>query len=142
MSATEETLVLLRSIDASMKQLVKALVGKPVADDRELDSQYGDPVVKFKPRDWTGDSCVGLRMSQCPAPFLDMLAEAFDYFGDQAEAKNEQTDSGKPVAPYKRKDAARARGWAKRVREGRVATTPDAAIGNDAFSSHPDDPFF
>src|SRR6185312_5752273 len=104
-------------IDASLKQLVaqqRATAPKAVADDRDLDSQYGNPVVKFSPRDWTGDRCTGRKMSDCPAPFLDLLAQTLDYFADQAEAKNELTTSGKPVAPYKRKDAARARGWALR----------------------------
>jgi hypothetical protein len=57
-------------------------------------------------------------MSQCPAEFLDLLAGTFDYFAKQAEKNNETTSAGKPVAPYKRKDAARARGWAARKRNG------------------------
>ncbi len=40
---------------------------------------------------------------------LDLVAETFDYFAGQAEAKDERTDKGKPVAEYKRADAARAR---------------------------------
>lgn len=116
-----ETLALLRSIDASLKRLVAqqpAAPGHEVADDRDLDSQYGDPVVKFNPRDWHGDSCKGLAMSQCPPEFLDMLAGTFDYFAKKADESGETTTSGKPVAPYKRKDAARARGWAARKRNG------------------------
>jgi len=117
-----ETLRLLQSIDASLKALLRQSAGGggglEVADDRDLDSQYGDPQVKFNPRDWRGDSCKGLTMSQCPAEFLDLLAGTFEYFAKQAEANNEETASGKPVALYKRKDAARARGWAKRIRGG------------------------
>jgi hypothetical protein len=60
----------------------------------------------------------GARFSECPAEFLDLLAGAFDYFARKAEENDETTTSGKPVAPYKRKDAARARGWAKRIRAG------------------------
>lgn len=128
MSASEETLTLLRSIDAGIKQLVeivRPLAPKPVASDRDLDGTHGDPTVKFDPRDWLGPSCKGLRFSACPAPFLDLLAETFDYFANKAESTGEQYN-GKPVAPYKRQDAARARGWAARVRAG---LRPPAATG-------------
>lgn len=113
----------LASIDRNIASLVarrRASEPKPIASDRDLDGQHGNPVVKFNPRDWTGASCKGRRMSECPAPFLDLLAQTFDYFGDQAEQKNERTNSGKPVADYKRADAARARGWAQRIRDGKV----------------------
>lgn len=130
MSASEQTIALLtaiaaslKSIDANIKKLVTKEQGAAVASDKDLDGKYGDPVVKFDPRDWTGESCKGLPMSQCPAPFLDLLAETFDYFAGVAEEKNEQTDKGKPTAQYKRADAARARGWAKRIREGKVSQT-------------------
>jgi len=113
---------LLTSIDASLKVLVRmatANAPKPVADDADLDGKYGDPELRFNPRDWTGADFKGRHFSECPAELLEMAAETFDYFARQAEAKNELTDKGKPVAQYKRLDAARARGWAKRVREGK-----------------------
>ena len=118
--------------------LVKARMPKPVAPARDLDSKFGDPEVKFMPRDWTGVPYKGSHMSECPAELLDMLAETFDYFADQSEAQNELTGSGKPVAPYRRRDAARARGWAKRKREGWVSVgRPDAqeAPGDDGFGA-------
>jgi hypothetical protein len=121
--AATEAIELLRSIDASLKQLVRQLTAsqpKAVASDRDLDGPYGNPIVKFMPRDWTGPTYKGQPMSACPAPLLEMLAETFEYFADQADAKNETTDKGKPVSGYKRADAARARGWAQRVRDGRV----------------------
>lgn len=139
-----ELLLVLRSIDNSLKELVaiararRTGGGPAVTSDRELDSKYGDPQVTFDPRDWKGESFKGLRFSQCPAEFLEMLAETFDYFAEKAERTNEQTNNGKPVAPYKRKDAARARGWAARARDGK--TTPvtangasDDAWGEDGF---------
>lgn len=147
MSASEETLALLRSIDASLKLLVKqqaVATPKEVASDRELDGRYGDPVVKFMPRDWAGPSFKNRAMSECPPELLDLLAETFDYFARQADEKDERTDSGKPVGDYKRKDAARARGWAKRIREGRhtpVNGPAAAATDHDAtggWSSGPD----
>lgn len=140
MSATEETLRLLRSIDTTLKTLLTLsqrrtpAAAKEIASDRDLDSKYGDPVIKFNPRDWSGDSFKGCRMSQCPAPFLELLAETFDYFADKAEQNNEQTDKGKPVAGCKRKDAARARGWAKRNR----AVHPTPTQAQPAGASEPD----
>lgn len=143
MSDSAAVLAVLKSIDATLKEMLavaKARKAAPpaapaqqssgsVASDADLDSQYGDPQVTFNPRDWPGTSCKGLQMSQCPAEFLDMIAETFEYFARKAEENNETTSSGKPVAGFKRKDAARARGWAKRVREGKVAAP--AAAGDD-----------
>lgn len=144
MGATDETLALLRSIDASLKTLVaqsRVAAPKGTANDRDLDGKYGDPEVRFEPRDWTGDRCKGRRFSECPAPFLDLLAETLDYFAEQSEAKNELTAKGKPAAPFKRADAARARGWAKRVREGRVPVAAGARTTDDEFAGRDDDGF-
>lgn len=137
MSASEETLRLLRSIDASLKLLVKqqaVATPKPVADDRDLDGRYGDPVLKVNPRDWTGPSYKGRRFSECPAPLLELVAETYEYFARQADEKDERTDKGKPVGDFKRQDAARARGWAQRIRSGRHIQQQDheAAPAADA----------
>lgn len=144
-----DVLTVLKSIDLSLRKLVviaerkaeervKAAQNTPgsaVANDADLDGPYGDPPVKFDPRDWTGDSCKGLTFSACPAEFLDMLAETFDYFAQKAEEKNEMTTGGKPVAPYKRKDAARARGWARRIRAGYKSPT-SAPSGSTDFPEY------
>jgi hypothetical protein len=118
----EVTIALLKSIDASLKVLVaqsRATVTQAVATDEDLDGKYGNPVVKFMPRDWTGEDYKGRHMSELPAPLLDMVAKTYDYFAQRAEDNNEMTNTGKPAGPYKRLDAARARGWAKRVRDGK-----------------------
>lgn len=132
--ADAETIALLKSIDQSLRTLVviaqrkaeervKAAQAKPaeqVASDADLDGKYGDPELKFMPRDWTGSSFKGSRFSECPAELLDMVAESYEYFAQQAEEKHEVTASGRPAAGYKRMDAARARGWAARIRAGKV----------------------
>jgi hypothetical protein len=129
----EELFERIASIDASMKKLVaiaerRAAANQPkqIASDRDLDGKYGNPVIKFDPRDWSGDSMKGRPMSECPPDFLEMLAETFDYFAAKADENNETTSSGRSIASYKRADAARARGWAKRNRE-RGVTTPAAS---------------
>lgn len=141
MSASDETLALLRSIDASLKTLVKVLgatAAKAVASDRDLDGKYGNPKVTFMPRDWAGPSYKGRLFSECPPDLLDMLAETFEYFASQAEAKDERTDRGKPVAEFKRADAARARGWAQRIRSGKhqIATPDTTTESGSDFSSN------
>lgn len=135
---SEEALALLRSIDASLKQLLnqrRVAQPKAIASDRDLDSKWGDPQLMFMPRDWTGASFKGRRFSECPAALLDLVAEAFEYFATKAEAKNERTNKGKPVADYKRADAARARGWAKRIRDGRHMNGAEAATGTNGHGS-------
>lgn len=133
MSDRDEVIKLLRSIDQRLARIEKQgaqAQGPEVADDRELDSQYGDPVVKFHPRDWTGGNYKGSPFSACPPDLLDQLAGAFDYFARKAEESGETTNAGKPVAPYKRKDAARARGWAKRLRAGWKPAQVASSFGN------------
>src|SRR3990167_336963 len=138
-----EAIDILRSIDATLKQLLKlskarqgSAAAKAIASDRDLDGKYGNPEVKFNPRDWTGPSFKQRTMSECPPEFLELLAQSLEYFADQAEQKNERTNSGKPVADYKRADAARARGWALRNKGRRFDPAPEppefagAAVGS------------
>lgn len=116
--AENEAIVLLRSIDASLKSLLAASrQARPVKAD--LDGEHGDPVIKAKdPRDWHGEPMTGKRFSQCPADYLDLLADRYDYFAEK------ETDEKK--AGYNRLDAARARGWAERIRAGYKAPSDDA----------------
>lgn len=133
-----ESINLLRSIDTTLKALLlvtsQARNDAPsgssaaVASDADLDGQYGDPEVRAKdPRDWSGPPMKGRHFSECPADYLDLIAERFDYFAGQ------ETDAKK--AGYNRKDAARARGWAKRIRAGRVpqaaSQSVEAGFGED-----------
>lgn len=126
--ATTEAVDLFKSIDRSLKAILgvlqaqggNPLAGQPPSDgypapDGDLDSKYGDPEVRAKdPRDWTGVPMKGLKFSECPAEYLDLLADRFDYFaGKEPDPKK---------ANYNRKDAARARGWAARKRAGWVNT--------------------
>jgi hypothetical protein len=136
-----EAIELLRSIDATLKTLVamgqqfiaqaRQSQPKAIAPTRDLDGKHGDPIVKFMPRDWTGPSYKNRAFSECPPDLLDMIAETLDYFASKAEQSGETTGGGKPVAPYKRADAARARGWAKRIREGKHVQTQPPINGHD-----------
>lgn len=137
-----EAVTLLRSIDASLKVLIKTFgagmvpvapttgASKKVATDADLDGKYGDPVINAKdPRDWTGPSMKGRKFSECPAEYLDLVADRLDYFAEQAEKEGKLTSTGKPVAPFNRADAARARGWAWRIRQGTHVPAPVEEAG-------------
>jgi len=141
MSENGQIVALLTSIDASMKQLVEAANRRQseraagasapsaaIASDRDLDGQYGNPKVTFEPRDWTGVPCKGKTFSECPPEFLEMLAETLDYFAGKADDEGDKTKAG-----YKRKDAARARGWAARLRSGKhqPAQATSTGAGSD-----------
>ncbi len=108
--ADKTALELLASIDAGIQQLIRVLTpAKPIRVN--LDDQWGDPVIKAKdPRDWAGETMQGRKFSECPAEYLDLLADRYDYF---AEREDDQKKAG-----YNRLDAARARGWAARIRNG------------------------
>lgn len=94
-----------------------------VASDKNLDGQYGDPTVKFDPQRWDGASHSRLPFSQCDPAFLDMYAEALQYFADNPKAGREDK------AKYDDMDAARARGWAKRIRAGWKPAAQSAGFG-------------
>lgn len=116
--------------------------GGLVADDRELDSQYGDPLVKKDPTRWTGPSYAGCKMSECPAEYLMVLADLYDWMGDQDDAQGKTWTSKKPGAKpqpassFKRKDAARARGWANRNRDMAPSQSSDSTP--DDYTSNAD----
>lgn len=117
---------LLTSIDATLKELLvlskarkTSVPGAAVASDRELDDpKWGDPIVKFDPRDWTSGSCKGSHFSECPPGYLDLLAQSFDYFAEKNDREGHKTDKDVPKSKYDRLAAAKARGWAARIRSG------------------------
>jgi len=102
----------------------------PVASDYDLDGPYGDPEVKAKsPRDWTGPSMQGKHFSECPAEYLDLVADRLLYFAAQNAADTDPEAQKK--ARYNRLDAGRAKGWAARIRAG-YTPTPKAEAEPEA----------
>jgi hypothetical protein len=121
-SDIDVVLVLLRSIDVTLKELLVLSKSKRaetpaasnVASDADLDSEYGDELVRAKmPQDWTGEDFKGARMSECPAELLEMLAERHAYF-----AGRNREDGDMKKAGYELRSERRARGWAARKRSG------------------------
>jgi len=116
--------------------------GGEVADDADLDSQYGNPTVRKDPPRWTGQSCAGMAFSDCPADYLESLAGFLDWCAAKSDEKNEMANNGKPRSSYLRRDAARARGWARRQGKPRgVARTAAAPGPVPGFDTDDDVPF-
>jgi hypothetical protein len=94
------------------------------ATNGELDAARGDPEVKFAPRGWRGPSFVGKPFSACAPDFLEQLAESLQYAAEHPQPGKEK------FAPYNRADARRARSWARRLRAGWKAATPEKAAAS------------
>jgi len=116
--------------------------GGDVASDRDLDGQYGDPQIRFDPKRWVergGDSFVGCRFSEAPAEYLDELASFLDWSAGRDEKSDDEKK--RKNARYRRTDAARARGWAKRKRDGWQPAGGGNAAGADWSAGDDDIPF-
>jgi hypothetical protein len=104
--------------------------GGDVASDRDLDGSNGDPTIRYDPKEkyWTGRSYAGYRFSETEPDYLDATSKYLDacaymFAKDQDEKKRK-------TARYKTLDAARARGWAARLRNGwKPAEAPQQTNG-------------
>jgi hypothetical protein len=107
--------------------------GHEVATDADLDSPRGNPEVRFVPRRWSGAEHKGKRFSECEPEFLDMLAEAYEWFAQRDDESNAVDKNGNPKSRWSRLDASRARGWAARLRGGGGASSAGRAsdVGRD-----------
>jgi len=88
--------------------------GGRVAGDADLDGQHGDPLIRKDPPRWPGESFAGQCFSGATPDYLDNLASFLEW----KAGKNEADPAKKKYADYDRRDAARARGWAARLRAG------------------------
>ncbi len=88
----------------------------PPALEVDIDGPRGNPEVRFIPKRWEGANYKGKTFSECDPDFLDMLAEAFDYFARKEDETSALDKNGGPKSRWTRLDAGRARAWAKRLR--------------------------
>ena len=109
--------------------------GGQVADDRELDSQYGDPEIRKDPPRYSGPSMVGKHYSETTAEYLGDLAGFLEWKAGKNE--EEGTPDKIKYAGYDRRDAARARGWMARLRDNPVAQTPPKTPASPSSPSAP-----
>lgn len=86
--------------------------------DVDIDSPRGDPEVRFMPKRWTGPDRKGQNFSACEPEFLDLLADAYEWFAQRDDETNAVDKNGAPKSKWSRLDAARARAWAERLRGG------------------------
>lgn len=151
MDGADDALRVLRAMDDKLLRILELLSNPPqvgparlmgtpvqeVASAADLDGKYGDPeIVAKSPRDWTGDDMKGLRFSECPADYLDLVAARLDYFAGDNESKG---DTQK--ARYNKLDAARARGWAKRIRAGYKPPRRERERSRSSFDDGDEPPF-
>lgn len=89
-----------------------------VASDRDLDGEHGDPTIKYDPKEkyWKGESYVGYRFSETTPDYLDAMAKYLSAVAYMAG--KDENEAKRKSARYKTLDAARARGWARRLRNG------------------------
>lgn len=113
----------------ALRLLIEARAEGPLASDSDVDGERGDPKVRFDPKGWRGESCRGRKMSACPPAFLDELARALTSMAANEDAEKKMW-RGKPESIQTRRDAARARRWAYRLRTGWTApSVPATANG-------------
>lgn len=94
--------------------------------DADIDGPRGDPEVRFMPKRWTGADCKGQKFSACEPEFLDMLADAYEWFAQRDDESNALDKNGAPKSKWSRLDASRARAWSARLREQGGDSAPRA----------------
>ena len=132
---------MLRRIEQKLDECLKYLRAQPTPtveyrplpiDEDDLDGKYGNPKVKFMAKNWKGQDLTGWHFSDCPPEYLDMHAKMLDYF-----AKKDSQDPVKAKdAIWRAKDAARARGWAERIRKQLSAGVARAPNPFDIHDGH------
>jgi hypothetical protein len=116
---------------------------KRVATDQEMSGKCGDPKIRFDvKRNWADlgkPSFKGRKASECDPDFLDLYADGLDYFAGEAQKRINSGDPDpklKDAVKYDSLDAARARGWAQRVRKSgyrSASFAPPYSGGNDTY---------
>jgi len=131
-----DTLLRMATVSTAKRETAAATVAGAMspAPDSDLGGEHGDPLVKWDPKLWKGESHVGKRYSQCSAEYLDAVVALCQWKVKRSAEKGEDTTW--PI-----RDGSRAMGWAVRVRAGWVAPVDGASFGSDAPDPEGDIPF-
>lgn len=126
----DQILSLLKTIDKKLSTAKAASASVEIADDADLDGRYGDEEIKRMPsaKYWSGEDYTGRRMSETSVAFLEAFAK-YKNACAWANEKEGNPDKAK-YAGYDRKSAARARGWAQRLKGGWKALEPSEPSGD------------
>jgi hypothetical protein len=103
------------------------------ASAEALTRRGGDPIVKFDPSGWRGESQKEKAFSACPPAFLDTMADALRYMALQPPK-----EAGKDFRGANLRNAALARTWARKLRAAEAARARAAA---PPATSSPDEDF-
>lgn len=116
-----ELLAMLQRIEKSQRAIAAQIGLDPVmlqvepADDRELDSEWGNPQIDRVPKNWTGEPLEGRSFSDLQPATLRALAKHYARLADWHDEKKNVDNKGRPRSHWSRKDAQRALGWALRL---------------------------
>jgi hypothetical protein len=140
----EERLAALEAAVATLQGAAASSQPVDLASDK-----YADFSIRRCPPSWLdsgGPDYTGSTISQTTPEFCDAIASYLDWTAAKDEAKNYSYVNGKGEtvfpAKYARKDAARARAWAARLRGGPVMASrprPAAVASNDDFGGTTDE---
>lgn len=114
---------------ARIVELLESVMPPIVAPASELDSKYGDPLVPFDVPGHPG--LKGKKMSYATPDGLEALAEQLEYMVHYPSQGKER------FVTNNRRDAARARGWAKRLRSGWTPPTAPNGVHGPATAPPP-----
>ena len=112
------------SIEARLTALESAVAALKPIDVGDLNSEWANFVVRKSPPAWLksgGIDYEGRRLSETTPEFCEAVASLLDWRAGKEEGETKTyikkaTGESLPVAPLTRKDAARARAWAAKLR--------------------------
>lgn len=136
------------SIEERLANLEAAVAALKPIELGDLNSEYNNPRVYKSPKTWLqsgGIDYEGKRLSETSPEFCEAFAGFMEWkAGKEAEEnktyEKKATGERLPVAPLTRKDAARARAWAARLR-GLSSSPAPAGSGYGGTGSDSDLPF-
>ena len=132
MSKIDELEIRISNIEAriaSLQTAPRAAAGpgaKPIEANID-DPKWGDPEIRYVPKKWDGPSYLGERMSACSVEFLRFLAGELESSAAWKEGQGDETKA--KYAIMDRRDAAKARAWARRKLE--KGEGPPADFGDE-----------
>lgn len=117
MTKLEELEARITAIEARIAALGSTAKGpgaKPIEANID-DPKWGDPEVRYVSKKWDGPNMVGRRFSGCTIDFLLFHANDLERSAQYKESTGDEQKI--KYAMMDRRDAAKARAWAKRLKE-------------------------